>query len=167
MVNAAFAGRAYPPTPVYEVGREKIREFAEAIGGGDPGAFVDLPLEPLVGPDHVHPAHVDPSAARALGYPDVIAPPTFAVIVAQRCDAQLVRDPEAGIDFTRVVHGEQTFTHHRPIVAGDRLVAVLHVDSVRSAGGHAMVTTRSEITTEAGEPVCTATSTIVVRGEDA
>jgi acyl dehydratase len=167
MVNAAFAGRVYPPTPVYEVGREKIREFAEAIGGGDPGAFVDLPLEPLVGPQHVHPAHIDPAAARALGYPDVIAPPTFAVIVAQRCDAQLVRDPEAGIDFTRVVHGEQTFTHHRPIVAGDRLVAVLHVDSVRSAGGHSMVTTRSEITTEAGEPVCTATSTIVVRGEDA
>jgi acyl dehydratase len=167
MVNESFAGRVYPPTPVYEVGREKIREFAEAIGGGDPGAFVDLPLDPLVGPEHVHPAHVDPEAARALGYPDVIAPPTFAVIVAQRCDAQLVRDPEAGIDFSRVVHGEQSFTHHRPIVAGDRLVAVLHVDSVRSAGGHAMVTTRSEITTEAGEPVCTATSTIVVRGEDA
>jgi acyl dehydratase len=165
MVNESFAGRVYPPTPVYEVGREKIREFAEAIGGGDPGAFVDLPLEPLVGPEHVHPAHVDPQAAQALGYPDVIAPPTFAVIVAQRCDAQLVRDPEAGIDFTRVVHGEQSFAHHRPIVAGDRLVAVLHVDSVRSAGGHAMVTTRSEITTEAGEPVCTATSTIVVRGE--
>jgi acyl dehydratase len=167
MVNATFAGRVYPPTPVYEVGREKIREFAEAIGGGDPGAFVDLPLEPLVGPQHVHPAHIDPAAARELGYPDVIAPPTFAVIVAQRCDAQLVRDPEAGIDFTRVVHGEQTFTHHRPIVAGDRLVSVLHVDSVRSAGGHSMVTTRSEIATEAGEPVCTATSTIVVRGEDA
>jgi acyl dehydratase len=167
MVNADFAGRVYPPTPVYEVGREKIREFAEAIGGGDQGAFVDLPLDPLVGADHVHPAHVDPEAARALGYPDVIAPPTFAVILAQRCDAQLVRDPEAGIDFTRVVHGEQTFTHHRPIVAGDRLVAVLHVDSVRSAGGHSMVTTRSEIATEAGEPVCTASSTIVVRGEGA
>ena len=86
------------------------------------------------------------------------------MIVAQRCDAQLVRDPEAGIDFSRVVHGEQTFTHHRPIVAGDRLVAVLHVDSVRSAGGHSMVTTRSEIATESGEAVCTAVSTIVVRG---
>jgi len=167
MVNETFAGRVYPPTAVYEVGREKIREFAEAIGGGDPGAFVDLPLYPQVSPQGVHPVHVDPQAARDLGYPDVIAPPTFAVIVSQRSDAQLVRDPEAGIDFTRVVHGEQTFTHRRPIVAGDRLVAVLHVDSVRSAGGHSMVTTRSEIATEAGEPVCTATSTIVVRGEDA
>jgi acyl dehydratase len=145
MVNAAFAGRSYPPTPVYEVGREKIREFAEATGA--------------------HPANLDPEAARALGYPDVVAPPTFAVIIAQRCDAQLVRDPEAAIDYSRVVHGEQTFTHHRPIVAGDRLVAVLHVDGVRAAGGHAMVTTRSEIATEAGEAVCTASSTIVVRGE--
>ncbi len=145
MVNPDFAGRQYPPTPPYEVGREKIREFADVVGP--------------------HPVHTDPEAARALGYPDVIAPPTFAVIVAQRCDAQLVLDPEAGIDFSRVVHGEQTFAHHRPITAGDRLVAVLHVDAVRSAGGHSMVTTRSEISTEAGEAVCTATSTIVVRGE--
>ena len=147
MVNASFTGRTYPPMPPYEVGREKIREFAEVAGE--------------------HPFHVDPEAARAAGYPDVIAPPTFAVIIAQRCDAQLVRDPEAGIDYSRVVHGEQSFTHHRPIVAGDRLVAVLHVDNVRSAGGHAMVTTRSEISTEAGEPVCTATSTLVVRAEEA
>jgi acyl dehydratase len=144
MINASFAGRSYPPTPPYEVGREKIREFAEVAGE--------------------HPFHVDPEAARAAGYPDVIAPPTFAVIVAQRCDAQLVRDPEAGIDYSRVLHGEQTFTHHRPIVAGDRLVAVLQVDTVRAAGGHTMVTTRSEIATEAGEPVCTASSTLVVRG---
>ena len=146
-LDQSFVGRTYPPTAPYEVGREKIREFAEVAGE--------------------HPFHVDPEAARAAGYPDVIAPPTFAVIIAQRCDAQLVRDPEAAIDYSRVVHGEQAFTHHRPIVAGDRLVAVLHVDSVRSAGGHSMVTTRSEIATEAGEPVCTATSTLVVRGEDA
>ena len=146
MVNASFAGRTYPPTPAYEVGREKIREFAEATGA--------------------HPAHVDPQAAQALGYPDVIAPPTFAVVIAQRCDRQLIEDPEADIDYSRVVHGEQTFQHHRPIVAGDRLVAVLHVDAIKQAGGHAMVTTRSELATEAGEPVCTASSTLVVRGAE-
>ena len=146
MVNASFAGRTYPPTPAYEVGREKIREFAEATG--------------------THPAHVDRQAAQALGYPDVIAPPTFAVVIAQRCDRQLIEDPEADIDYSRVVHGEQTFQHHRPIVAGDRLVAVLHVDAVKQAGGHAMVTTRSELVTEDGEAVCTASSTIVVRGAD-
>ena len=146
MVNASFAGRTYPPTPAYEVGREKIREFAEATG--------------------THPAHVDRQAAQALGYPDVIAPPTFAVVIAQRCDRQLIEDPEADIDYSRVVHGEQTFQHHRPIVAGDRLVAVLHVDAIKQAGGHAMVTTRSEFAPEDGEAVCTASSTIVVRGAD-
>ncbi len=148
-VNESFVGRVYPPEGVYEVGREKIREFAEAVAGSGP----------------VHPAHTDPEAARALGHPDVIAPPTFAVVVAQRSDARLIQDPEAGVDFTRVVHGEQRFVHHRPVVAGDRLMATLHVDSVRGAGGHSMVTTRSEIATEGGEAVCTATSTIVVRGE--
>ena len=147
MVNPSFAGRSYPPTPPYEVGREQIREFAEATGA--------------------NPVHTDPEAARALGYPDVIAPPTFAIIVSQRCEFQLVNDPEAGIDYSRVVHGEQTFQHHRPIVAGDRLVSVLHVDAVRSVGAHSMVTTRSEITTEDGEAVCTASATIVVRGADA
>lgn len=157
-VNADFLGRQYPPEGVYEVGREKIREFAEAVAGADGGALAQGQG------GAVHPAHTDPEAARALGYADVIAPPTFAVIIAQRSDARLVRDPEAGIDYSRVVHGEQRFVHHRPIVAGDRLVATLHVDGVRGAGGHSMVTTRSEITTEDGEAVCTATSTIVVRG---
>lgn len=165
-VNADFVGRVYPPDAVYEVSREKIREFAEAVAGADGGAFVaDSPAASQAA-GGVHPAHVDPAAARALGYPDVIAPPTFAVIVAQRSDARLVRDPQAGIDFSRVVHGEQRFVHHRPIVAGDRLVAALHVDAVRSVAGNAMVTTRSEIATEAGEPVCTATSTLVVRAEE-
>lgn len=144
-VNTSFEGRTYPPTPAYEVGREKIAEFAFAVGSADP-------------------AHRDPEAARALGHPDVVAPPTFAIIVSQRCESQLVEDPEAGIDFTRVVHGDQRFTAHRPIVAGDRLTAVLHVDAVRVAGGHAMVTTRSEISAADGEPVCTAVSTLVVRG---
>ncbi|NLT53116.1 MAG: MaoC family dehydratase [Actinomycetales bacterium] len=151
-VNPDIVGRVYPPAAVYEVGREKIREFAEAIGSQDP-------------------VHTDPEAARALGHRDVIATPTFAVIVAQRAEAQVINDPEAGIDFSRVVHGEERFTHHRPIVAGDRLVATLHVDAVKAVGGHAMVTTRVEIGTEpvapagAGEPVSTVVSTLVVRGE--
>jgi acyl dehydratase len=99
------------------------------------------------------------------GYRDVIAPPTFAILIAQQCDAQLVTDPEAGIDYSRVVHGEQKFVHHRPLTAGDDVVGVLHVDSVRAAGGHAMVTTRTELSVE-GEPVCTAVSTLVIRGAE-
>ena len=146
-VNSSFAGRTYPPTAPYAVGRETIREFAEAVGAVDP-------------------VHTDRDFARARGYRDVIATPTFAVLVAQQCDKQLMTDPEAGIDFSRVVHGEQRFVHHRPITAGDEIVGVLTVDAVREAGGHAMVTTRSELATVEGEPVCTATSTIVIRGAE-
>ena len=144
-VNSSFAGRTYPPTAPYAVGREKIREFAEAVGAVDP-------------------VHTDRDVARARGYRDVIATPTFAVLVAQQCDKQLMTDPEAGIDFSRVVHGEQRFVHHRPITAGDSVLGTLTVDTVREAGGHAMVTTRTELTTEAGEALCTSTSTIVIRG---
>jgi Acyl dehydratase len=144
-VNASFTGRTYPPTAPYSVGREKIREFAEAVGAHDV-------------------VHIDQVQARARGYRDVIASPTFAVLIAQKCDRQLIEDPEAGIDFSRVVHGEQRFVHHRPITAGDEIVGVLTVDSVKQAGGHAMVTTRSELSTTEGEPVCTATSTLVIRG---
>ena len=127
------------------MGREKIREFAEAVGAHDV-------------------VHFDQVQARARGYRDVIATPTFAVLIAQKCDRQFIEDPEAGIDFSRVVHGEQRFVHHRPITAGDEIVGVLTVDSVKQAGGHAMVTTRSELSTVGGEPVCTATSTLVIRG---
>ena len=143
-----LAGRTFPPTPVYEVGREKIREFADAIG--DP-----------------HPAYRDPEAARALGHLDVIAPPTFAIVVSMAADGQAMLDPTTGIDFARLVHAEQRFAYARPIVAGDRLVAQMTVERVRSAGGHDMVTMRSEVTAEDGDRVCTATSTIVVRGGSA
>ena len=144
-VNAGFTGRSYPPTPPYSVGREKIREFAEAVGALDA-------------------AHVDPAVARARGYRDVIAPPTFAVLIAQQCDRQFIADPEAGVDYSRLVHGEQRFVHHRPITAGDEIVGVLTVDSVKSAGGNSMVTTRTELSTVDGELVCTTTSTVVIRG---
>jgi acyl dehydratase len=146
-VNPQIAGRVYAPSPAYEVGREKIREFATAINSTDP-------------------VHSDPDAARALGYPDVIAPPTLAVLIAQLSEGQLINDPEAGIDYARVVHGEERFAHHRPIVAGDRLVATLSVDKVGTAGKLTMVNTRVEIADEKGEPVTTVTSTIVVRGAE-
>lgn len=145
-INPELQGRRYPAQEPYQVGREKIREFARAVKA-------------------THPAHFDVAAAESLGYSDLVAPPTFAVIVAQRADAQLIQDSDAGIDFTRVVHADQRFTHHRPIVAGDELVAELHVDTVRAMGGGALVTTRSEISTIEGEKVATAVSSILVRGE--
>ncbi|MCY0904514.1 MaoC family dehydratase N-terminal domain-containing protein [Arthrobacter sp. H14-L1] len=145
-INPELQGRSYPAGPVYEVGREKIREFALAVKA-------------------THPAHFDVAAARALGHADLLAPPTFAIIVAQRADARLIEDPASGIDFSRVVHAEQRFTHHRPIVAGDKLVAALHVDTVRAMGGGAMISTRAEITSSDGDPVATTRSAILVRGE--
>jgi acyl dehydratase len=144
-VNAELAGRTYPPSGPYAVDAASIAAFASAIGSTDP-------------------VHTSPEAARAAGYRDVIAPPTFAVTLAQQCDRQLIEDPEAGIDFSRVVHGEQRFVHHRPITAGDAVLGTLTVDGVRSAGGHAMVTTRTELATTDGEQLCTSTSTIVIRG---
>lgn len=146
-VDTSYAGRVYPAGPVYEVGREKLAEFAEAVGAD-------------------HPAYTDPAAAQALGHPDVVAPPTFAVVIAQRAEAQYVRDPAAGVDFSRVVHADERFTHHRPIHAGDRLVTTLHVDSITERAGLAMVTTRAEIAAEDGTAVATVVSTLAVRPEE-
>ena len=140
-----LVGRSYPPSAVYEVGRAKIAEFAAAIGDASP-------------------VYRDADAARAAGHPDVIAPPTFAIVVSLEAAMAVLDDPDVGIDYSRVVHGEQRFVHHRPITAGDSVIGTLTVDSVREAGGHAMVTTRTELATEGGEALCTSTSTIVIRG---
>ena len=147
-VNASYAGRAYPPTAPYAVGREHLRDFALAVGAH-------------------HPAHQDVDAARALGYPDIIATPTFAVVIAQRAEAQLISDPGAGIDFSRVVHADERFTHHRPIHAGDNLITVLYVDSITERAGLSIVTTRCEIADDAGAPVASVVSTLAVRGAEA
>jgi acyl dehydratase len=145
-IDPSHAGRSYPPTEPFEVGVEKIREFADAIG--DP-----------------NPAYRDREAAKALGHPDVIAPPTFAFVLTFRASRQLVDDPELGIDYSRVVHGEQRFEHARPMRAGDALTVTVTLVTVRSAGGHDMLTSRSDVATVEGEHVATAWSTLVVRGE--
>lgn len=146
-MNPEIQGRVYPPTAPYLVGREKVREFARAV----------LSSSPL---------HLDPEAARAAGFADVIAPPTFAVTVQEATLAQLLADPEADVDFTRVVHGDQRFSYTRPIVAGDELTATLTIAAVKQLGGHSMVTASSEIVDSNGAHVVTAISTLVVRGEE-
>ena len=108
----------------------------------------------------------DPAAARAAGHTDVVAPPTFAVVIQESTLAQLLGAPDAGIDFSRVVHGDQRFTYTRPIVAGDELTARLTVSSVKSLGAHSMVTAESSITDANGDHVVTAISTLVVRGDE-
>ena len=110
--------------------------------------------------------HSDVEAARAAGYADIVAPPTFAVVVQEKTLAQLLEMPGANIDFSRVVHGSQDFAFTRPIVAGDELTAVLTVESVKSLAGNSLVTAVSSITDAAGAHVVTATSTLVVRADD-
>ena len=145
-IDPSHAGRTYPPTDPYQVGVEKIREFADAVG--DP-----------------NPAYRDRAAAVALGHADVIAPPTFPFVLTFKASRRLIDDPELGIDYSRVVHGEQRFAHTRPVRAGDALTVTVTLETVRSAGGHDMLTSRSDVATVDGEPVATAWSTLVVRGE--
>jgi acyl dehydratase len=146
-LDQSFAGRTWPPTEPYQVGREKIREFARAIGASDA-------------------EYLDPAAARAAGYADVIAPPTFPVVITMAASRQIIEDPELGLDYSRVVHGDQRFAYRRPVVAGDALVCVNSVEEITSRGGHDFITTRTEVATEAGEPVVTVWSKLVQRGEE-
>ena len=147
-LNPEFVGRTYPPTGTYLVGREKIREFADAIGDDNP-------------------AFHDPQAARDLGYADVIAPPTFAFAITMKAFEGIVLDPELGLDYTRVVHGEQSFAYHRPITAGDELQVTMVIEGIRAVAGNDMITAKATLSTVAGEPVATSTSLIVARGTDA
>lgn len=144
-IDPSAAGRVYEPQP-YEVGREKIREFAEAIA--DP-----------------NPAYHDPRAARALGHTDVVAPPTFAMIPVLRGFDILMDD--LGIEYSRVIHVDQRFVHNRPITAGDRLLTTTTLDTVRSRAGNDFLGIRCDVATRDGEAVCTATATLLVRAEEA
>jgi len=145
-VNPDLQGRVFPPTASYLVGREKVREFSRAV----------LATSPI---------NSDVDAARAAGYADVVAPPTFAIVLQQLTLDQLVAVPDSGIDMTHIVHGEQRFAYSRPIVAGDELTATLAVTSIKTLGGNAMVTAESTIVDTTGTHVVTATSVLVVRGD--
>jgi acyl dehydratase len=145
-LDASYAGHTYPPAPTYLVGREKIREFAEAIGAADA-------------------AYLDPAAARALGHPDVIAPPTFPITLTGWGTRAMVDDPGLGLDFSRVVHGDQRFRYVRPVRAGDRLVCTTTIEEITSRVGNDFLTARTDVVTDDGEPVVTTWTMFVVRGE--
>ena len=146
-VNPELLGRAFPPTTPYLVGREKVREFARAVFATDP-------------------QHDDPAAAQALGYADVVAPPTFAMVIQDITLQQLLSEPDSGIVLERVVHAEQRFRYTRPIVAGDELTGRLTVTGIRAFGKGAMVTSEAEITDAGGDHVVTATSVLLVGGDE-
>ena len=145
-LNRDFIGREYPFSSTYEVGREHIRQFAEAIGDANP-------------------AYSDPQAAQALGHPDVIAPPTFLTVLNFRFALEgPIVDPDLGLDYSLVVHGEQSFELHRPVRAGDVLSVTSRVEDIKDAGRNELMVVAGEITAADGERVATVRSTIVSRG---
>jgi acyl dehydratase len=146
-LNPTVIGRSYAPTPSYLVSREKIQEFSGAIG--DP-----------------NPVYRDPEAAAAAGYADVLAPPTFAATFIQGAFEILAADPELGLDCARMVHGEQTFTYRRPLVAGERVKVTTSIADLTTRRGADFLTLRYEVTTADGEPVLTSTALLVFRLED-
>ncbi|MFV0128333.1 MaoC family dehydratase N-terminal domain-containing protein [Streptomyces sp. HMX112] len=143
-LDQSFVGRTYPPTAPYEVGREKIREFAEAIGDANP-------------------AYTDAEAAKALGHPDVIAPPTFVFAITFKAANEVVADPGLGLDYSRVVHGDQKFAYTRPVRVGDRLTVTSTIEAVKSLAGNDILDVRGEVRDENGEHVVTAWTKLVAR----
>lgn len=144
-LNRDFVGRSYGPSSPYEVSRVKIREFAAAIGDGNP-------------------LYRDRQAARAAGHPDVIAPPTFPIVFSLQSGGEALLDPDLGLNLAMVVHGEQRFEYVRPIRAGDELVMISTITDIRTAGRNELLTIRSDVSTVDGEPVCVTYNTIVERG---
>jgi acyl dehydratase len=143
-LDQSFVGRSYPPTTPYEVGREKIREFAEAIGDANP-------------------VYTDPEVAKELGHPDVIAPPTFVFGITFKDAHEVVGDPDLGLDYSRVVHGDQKFAYTRPVRAGDRLSVTSVIETIKSVAGSDVLTIRSEVHDQSGEHVVTARTMLVAR----
>ena len=145
-INTDYVGRTFEPSAPYEVSRVKIAEFADAIG--EPSALCR-----------------DRAAAQAAGYPDVIAPPTFAIVVTAANSARVTHDPDLGVNYAMIVHGEQSFEHARPLHAGDVVVSQTTIESIKPVGTMTTLTTVTQIRTIDGEHVCTTRSTLVERGK--
>lgn len=144
-LNAEFVGRTFTSPTTYLVGREKVREFAAAIGDTNPVSH-------------------DVEAARALGYPDVVAPPTFAFTLTHTAIGQAMLDPDLGLEYSQAVHGEQRFVYERPIVAGEELTFRAEIVGIRAVAGNDMLTLRAEVLDSAGALVVTSHTVIVTRG---
>src|SRR5215469_12780800 len=146
-INRDYLGKAFPPGEPYELSRVKLAEFADAIG--DP-----------------NPVYRDRETAQQAGFPDVIAPPTFPIVITLASTSRALADPGLNLNYAMVVHGEQRFEYSRPLVAGDVVRAQVTITDIRDVGRNSMMTTRTQITTLDGEHVCTAYGTLVERGPD-
>ena len=144
-LNRDFIGRSATSKTPFEVTRNDIRRFALGIGD-------------------TNPVYLDPEAAKALGHRDVVAPPTF-LITASTGDAGggFIGDPDLGLNYSMVVHGEERFAFVRPVYAGDVLESTTTIADIRDAGRNELMTLVTEVTSN-GEAVATVTNTIVSRG---
>ncbi|XVQ11987.1 MaoC family dehydratase N-terminal domain-containing protein [Spirillospora sp. CA-255316] len=142
-LNRDFIGRSYPPSEPYEVSRVKIREFAQAIGDANP-------------------IYRDPEAAKAAGHPDVIAPPTFPIVLSLGNPG--MADPDLGLNYAMVVHGEQRFEYTRPLRAGDVVTSESKITEIRSIGNNEKMVVETDIRTVEGELICKTFNTVVERG---
>jgi acyl dehydratase len=145
VLDTTFVGRVYPPTEPQLVDQAQISAFAAAIGADDP-------------------VHHDPAAARALGFADVVAPPTFPITLTLNAARQIAEDPALGLNWARVVHGDQRFAYTRPVVAGDRVRCVCTVEAATSRAGNDLLTIRTDVIDGADSPVCSAWTLLVSRG---
>ena len=137
-------GKTFPPV-TYAVGREKIREYARAVG-------------------ETNPLYLDVDAARAAGYADVVAPPMFAVVYAGPSIWPAIMDPEVGIDFAHMVHGAQEFRWGAPVVAGDEITTETQVIDISDRAGLGFFVFETRSANQDGAEVCTGTWTNIVRG---
>jgi acyl dehydratase len=142
-----IVGRSYPPGPPYLVGREKVREFAAAIGERSPLSS-------------------DVAAAQAAGHADLVAPPTFGIVFALPACEPAVTDPDVAVDYARVVHADQAFAYVRPIVAGDLLSTSVEITGHKVFAGNVVLTITATVTDADAAPVVTVTTTLVSRAEE-
>ena len=143
----AHAGRGWPAAD-YEVGREKIREYANAVG--ETAAL-----------------HHDRDAARAAGFRDVVAPPMFAVVYSSAAIAPAIVDPEVGIDFARMLHGSQEFVWSEPVCAGDTITTAATLESVFEKGDKWFYVFATSSTNQDDQEVVRGTWTNIVRSAQA
>ncbi len=143
-VNTDAIGKTLPPK-TYAIGREKVREFAEAVGETDP-------------------LYLDVEAARAAGHADVVAPPMFCVVYSLPAVWPALFDEEIGIDFSRMVHGGQEFRWSEIVVAGDEITTVAKLNDVSERRGNGFYIFETTSTNQRDEPVCTGLWTNIVRG---
>jgi acyl dehydratase len=137
-------GKTWGPA-VYAVGREKIKEYALAVGESNP-------------------LYLDPEAARAAGHADVVAPPMFAVVYSAPAMGPVIFDPDVAMNFAMMVHGGQEFVWGPLVVAGDEIATNVECKSIEARDGRGYYVFESVSTNQDGETVCTGTWTNIVRG---